>query len=93
MSCKGNCGKYRIKTREYNLELCYRRCTVCGVFIQYVGLHCPCCDFRLRLSARSNKQSRKQEKKTTVLFLEQVKQLQAEKPLITIKVTNRKRKG
>lgn len=32
-----------------------KRCTMCGVFLDYAGLWCPCCGLRLRIHRRSSK--------------------------------------
>jgi len=34
-----------------------KRCTKCGVFLDYAGLYCPCCGFRLRIHRRSSPRS------------------------------------
>jgi rRNA maturation endonuclease Nob1 len=36
-------------------EVGQKRCTKCSIFLEYAGLWCPCCGFRLRIHRRSSK--------------------------------------
>ena len=38
--------------KQYNYET-HKRCQVCMVWIQWDGLFCPCCNYRLRTRTRS----------------------------------------
>ena len=52
--CKGICIRYKAKKpvdgRRYAAG--QRRCSICYIFINWEGLWCPCCSFRLRLQQR-----------------------------------------
>ena len=53
--CKGICEEY--KTSGISMNLKYRqgqkRCTICGIFMDYNGNRCPCCKIPLRTKARN----------------------------------------
>jgi len=51
--CKGSCKKFestfaphRGITYYVNQENCY--CSICEIYLNYKGSHCPCCGTRLR---------------------------------------------
>ena len=55
--CKGICPRYRkinpgTAQRYANGQ---KRCQVCEIFIEWEGLWCPCCGYRLRANPRSKK--------------------------------------
>ena len=54
MTCKGICTRHKaIKPRgagHYTTE--QKRCQICNIFIQWEGLYCPCCGYRLRSKPR-----------------------------------------
>ena len=55
--CKGRCKIYKAKFvkggRRY-LEG-QKNCSVCGIFIRWDGLYCPCCGMKLRWKPRNPK--------------------------------------
>jgi len=47
--CKGICEEYRTgRTKKGWYGNDKKRCTRCGIFIEYKGVYCPCCGHRLR---------------------------------------------
>ncbi|WP_016939264.1 MULTISPECIES: hypothetical protein [Nitrosopumilus] len=54
-SCVGECKKYQVKRplkgRRY--ELGQKRCQTRNQWLEYDGIRCPCCNYRLRTGARS----------------------------------------
>lgn len=59
MTCKGICTTIYKPTGNWWTRSRYskntRRCSVCGVFIQWAGLWCPCCGYRVRVKKRGKK--------------------------------------
>lgn len=58
MSCKGVCIRYHsnkiIKDHKvYNPN--QKRCSKCEIFINFPGIYCPCCNYKLRLKPKSKK--------------------------------------
>jgi len=56
MACKGTCKNiqaFKI-TGESRYGIGQKRCQVCEIFIQYDGLYCPCCGYRLRQKPRNS---------------------------------------
>jgi hypothetical protein len=55
MACKGIHNKYkrtrRVGNSNYSDKI--KRCTTCEVFLEWSGLLCPCCGYKLRTSPRS----------------------------------------
>lgn len=55
MTCKGVCSRYQAR----KLPNCPRyavgqkRCQVCEIFINWPGLYCPCCGYKLRQKPRN----------------------------------------
>lgn len=61
MTCKGICPRYKAK-KPFGMgryEAGQRRCQVCEIFINWDGLWCPCCEYRLRNGPRGTKQKAK----------------------------------
>lgn len=60
-TCNNVC--YRYKAKKPNSIGRYlsgqKRCNSCGVFINWDGLWCPCCNYKLRLAPRSSKYKQK----------------------------------
>ena len=57
MTCKGICSRYKaqkpVGTGRYASG--QRRCQICEIFINWEGLWCPCCGYRLRTNPRNLK--------------------------------------
>ncbi len=57
MTCKGICSRYKaqkpVGTGRYASG--QRRCQICEIFINWEGLWCPCCGYRLRTKPRNLK--------------------------------------
>ncbi|MDE1867708.1 MAG: hypothetical protein KGI08_08395 [Thaumarchaeota archaeon] len=52
MSCKGICPKYY----KHGTYLSGKKhCSICEINIQWEGLWCPCCGYRLRSKPRASK--------------------------------------
>jgi hypothetical protein len=55
MVCKGICIRHRAQkppgTGRYVIG--QKRCQICEVFIDWNGLWCPCCGYRLRTKPRN----------------------------------------
>jgi len=50
MVCRNICDRYRARKERrssYYLQG-YKRCQTCGVFIEWEGTKCPCCQTQLR---------------------------------------------
>lgn len=54
MTCRGICSKYRAtkKVGEARYQSGQKRCSACGIFIQWDGSNCPCCGMILRTNPR-----------------------------------------
>ena len=52
MTCKGLCIRYKTYGRYAAGNKC---CYQCNLFIQWDGLFCPCCGYRLRTRPRHSK--------------------------------------
>lgn len=56
MSCIGICIRYKALRPNVNNGSRYivgqKRCQICDIFLNYDGLQCPCCHYRLRLKPR-----------------------------------------
>ena len=55
MCCKGTCDQYVAKKPSSGgrYENGQKRCQVCEVFINWEGLWCPCCHYKLRGKPRN----------------------------------------
>jgi len=49
MTCKGICIRHKAQkpVGSGRYALGQRRCQICEIFINWVGLWCPCCGYRL----------------------------------------------
>jgi len=56
-ACKQICQRYKEKRKVKSNQSRYslpnaRRCSVCEIYIEWEGVHCPCCGFKLRTKPR-----------------------------------------
>lgn len=68
LTCKGVCDRYKAKKpagKEGRYASGQMRCQVCEIFIQWEGLWCPCCSYRLRGTPR-NKKYKEQLRETVI---------------------------
>jgi predicted amidophosphoribosyltransferase len=57
MVCKGICSRHKV-IRPLNGQrylIGQKRCQVCQIFIDWVGIFCPCCGYKLRITPRNKK--------------------------------------
>ena len=61
MPCKGTCHKFHhnIMRKGGIYANGNKRCQVCEIFINYNGLRCPCCRYRLRTKPRNKRYKEK----------------------------------
>ena len=61
ISCNGICQRYKARKplRIGRYASGQKRCNSCDVFMNWDGLWCPCCNYRLRQSPRSGKYKEK----------------------------------
>lgn len=76
MTCNRTCSKY-IATKprtggRYGAG--QKRCQICEEYLQYEGLFCPCCGYRLRTKPRNgfNKAKLRESKENPIESLERV---------------------
>ena len=58
MACKGICTRYKAQKAMWEsgrYASGQRRCQICKMFIEWDGLWCPCCGYRLKSKPRSSK--------------------------------------
>ncbi|WP_316504776.1 hypothetical protein [Nitrosopumilus sp.] len=57
MSCKGICPRYKSKRRGKGLRYANgeKRCQKCDIFLDWKGIHCPCCGYKLRTRPHNKK--------------------------------------
>ena len=57
MVCKGICIRYKASRPKSGMRYNsgQRRCQVCEIYINWQGLWCPCCNYRLRIGPRNSK--------------------------------------
>lgn len=58
MSCRGICIRYKVRKppfRQGRYVTGQKRCQICETFLEWNGLRCPCCSYRLRLKPRNMK--------------------------------------
>jgi hypothetical protein len=57
MACKGVCIRYKASkpTSGGRYANGQRRCQVCEMYMEWEGLWCPCCGYRLRTKPRNLK--------------------------------------
>lgn len=60
MVCKGICTRHRaVKPHGSRYVSGQKRCQLCAIFIEWDGLWCPCCGYRLRTKPRNAKYKQK----------------------------------
>ena len=57
MTCDEICKRYKAirGTRDSHYELGYKYCEGCEILIEWDGLWCPCCGFRIRSKRKTSK--------------------------------------
>ena len=57
MTCKGICIRHKAQkpVGSGRYAIGQMRCQICEIFINWVGLWCPCCGYRLRSKPRNLK--------------------------------------
>jgi rRNA maturation endonuclease Nob1 len=57
MVCKGICWRHKairpLNGQRYLIG--QKRCQVCQIFIDWEGIFCPCCGYKLRVTPRNRK--------------------------------------
>jgi hypothetical protein len=59
MPCNGICLRHRSSNNYSNGQ---KRCQICDLFIEWDGLRCPCCGYKLRTRPRNFSKSKLREK-------------------------------
>jgi len=61
ITCNNVCHRYRAKKpNDVGRYLSgQKRCNPCGIYINWDGLWCPCCNYKLRTKPRSSKYKEK----------------------------------
>jgi len=61
ITCNGICHRYKAKkpTTMGRYASGQKRCNSCNVFLNWDGIWCPCCNYKLRLTPRSSKYKEK----------------------------------
>ncbi|KAG2472331.1 MAG: hypothetical protein NPMRTHETA2_1990003 [Nitrosopumilales archaeon] len=62
MRCNGICHRYKVTTRPSGMsryEAGQKRCNHCNIYLEWEGIFCPCCSFRLRMNSRYMKYKEK----------------------------------
>lgn len=54
MACKGLCDRHKAKRPDSIGRYAdgQRRCQTCSLFLNWSGVYCPCCGYKLRSSPR-----------------------------------------
>jgi hypothetical protein len=60
MTCKGICIRYKASGRYATGR---KRCQQCDLFIEWDGLRCPCCGYKLRTRPRNFSKTKLREKR------------------------------
>ncbi len=57
MVCKGVCPRYKAQKPRSGgrYEAGQKRCQVCEIYLEWEGIWCPCCTYRLRSNPRNRK--------------------------------------
>ncbi len=60
-TCSRICDRYRaLKPKKFGrYEMGQKRCNSCAIFLNWNGMWCPCCNYKLRLGPRSSKYKEK----------------------------------
>jgi hypothetical protein len=81
MVCKGICIRHKARKPldSGRYVMGQKRCQICELFIDWAGLWCPCCGYRLRTKPRNLKyksrlRARKKGENTTKLVQQQQQQ-------------------
>jgi len=86
MTCKGICIRHKAQkpVGSGRYALGQRRCQICEIFINWVGLWCPCCGYRLRTRPRNlkykDKLRAKKKREEADMLIQQQPAPQIEKP-------------
>jgi len=69
--CKGICVRYKAigYNGRYRYEDGQKLCPVCGEFLKYLGVRCPCCSVKLRSTPRCNKSRKESHEKRNCVRL------------------------
>ena len=61
ISCNGICNRYKATKPENTGRYIagQKRCNSCAIFLNWNGMWCPCCNYKLRLGPRSSKYKEK----------------------------------
>jgi hypothetical protein len=63
MTCKGICIRHKVarptENNGYRYSTGQKRCQVCEIFLNWDGLWCSCCSYRLRSKPRNLKSREK----------------------------------
>lgn len=68
MACKGICSRYKAQKPMWErgrYASGQRRCQICEMFIEWDGLWCPCCGYRVRSKPRNSKYKAKLRQDTS----------------------------
>ena len=56
LCCKGTCiHDFTTKKVCRGEKGDFKRCSICELYIQWIGLYCPCCGVKLKTSPTNNK--------------------------------------
>ena len=57
MVCKGICLRHKAirPLNGHRYLIGQKRCQVCQIFIDWEGIFCPCCGYKLRITPRNRK--------------------------------------
>ncbi len=57
MMCKGICSRHKVirPSTGQRYLIGQKRCQVCQIFIDWQGIFCPCCGYKLRITPRNRK--------------------------------------
>ena len=57
MVCKGICSGHKANrpSNGQRYLIGQKRCQVCQIFINWEGVFCPCCGYKLRVTPRNRK--------------------------------------
>ena len=61
MTCNGICIRHKADSNNYANG--QKRCQICDLFMQWDGIFCPCCGYKLRNRPRNFSNTKLREKK------------------------------
>jgi len=69
MSCKEICLRYKAKKPQSSSRYIFgqKRCQICSIFINWEGVFCPCCGYKLRIKPRKTQNKMKLNSKIAQL--------------------------